>query len=74
MICTGLCTGLLSVYVGDGLRRSKEIVKKSRTAPMNAVIIVIIIIFILIIIEINVSGVKPLAMLSYVLRKDYKNL
>ena len=33
----------LSIHVGDGWRRSEEIVKKSRIAPLNAIIIIMII-------------------------------
>ena len=36
--------GHLSVHVGDGSLHSEEIVKKSQTAPLNAIIITIIII------------------------------
>ena len=43
VICTRLCLGCLSVRVGDISRRSEEIVKKSRTAPLIAIIIIIII-------------------------------
>ena len=39
-----MCPGHLSVHVGDGLRRREEIVKKSRTTPLNVIIIIIIII------------------------------
>ena len=44
MICTRLHPGHLSVRVGDGSRRSEEIVKKYQIAPLNAIIIIIIII------------------------------
>ena len=44
VICTPLRPGHLSVRVGDILRRSKEIVKKSRIAPFNAIVVVVIII------------------------------
>ena len=43
VICTRLRPGYLSVRVGDGSRRCEEIVKKSRIAPLNAIIISIII-------------------------------
>ena len=43
MIFTRLCHCHLSVRVGDSSQHSKEIVK-SRTAPLNAIIIIIIII------------------------------
>ena len=44
VICTRLRLNHLSVRVGDGSRRSEEIVKHSRTAPLNAIIIIIIIV------------------------------
>ena len=44
MICTRLRPGHLSVRVGDSSRRCEEIVKKSRIAPLNAIIMFIIII------------------------------
>ena len=37
MICTRLRSGHLTVRVGDGLRRSEEIVKKIRIAPLNTI-------------------------------------
>ena len=40
VICTRLYPGH-SARVGDGSRRSEEIVKKSQIAPLNAIIIVI---------------------------------
>ena len=40
MICTRLRSGHLSVRVGDGSRRSGEIVKKSQIAPFSAIIII----------------------------------
>ena len=51
VICTRLRSGHLSVRVGDGSRRSEEIVRKSRIAPFNTIIIIIIIIVIIIIIN-----------------------
>ena len=48
MICTQLRPG--HWLVGDSSQRSEEIVKKSRTAPLNAIITVTIIIIIIIII------------------------
>ena len=42
VICTRLCPGHLSVCVGDSSWRCEEIVKKSRIAPLNAIIIIII--------------------------------
>ena len=42
VICTRLRLGHLSVRVGDSSRRCEEIVKKSRIAPLNAIIIIII--------------------------------
>ena len=52
VICTRLQPGRLSVRVGDGSRRSEEIVikKKSRIAPFNAIIIVVIVIIIVVVI------------------------
>ena len=41
--CTPLRPGNLSVRVGDGSRRSEEIVKKSRFAPFNAIVVVVVI-------------------------------
>ena len=48
VICTRLRPGHLSVRVGDSWRHCEEIVKKkkSRIAPLNAIIIIIIIIMI----------------------------
>ena len=43
LICTRLRPGHFSVRVGDGSRGSEEIVKKSRIAPVNAIIIIVII-------------------------------
>ena len=42
VICTRLRPGNLSVRVGDSSRRCEGIVKKSRIAPLNAIIIIII--------------------------------
>ena len=41
MIYTWLYLGHFSVHVGDGLQHSEKIVKKSRIAPLNAIIIII---------------------------------
>ena len=43
VICTRLRPGQLSVRVGDGSRRSEELVKRNRFAPSSAIIIIIII-------------------------------
>ena len=42
VICILLRLGHLSVRVGDSSRRCEEIVKKSRIAPLNAIITIII--------------------------------
>ena len=39
VICTRLRPGDLNVRVGDGSRRIEEVVKISRIAPFNAIII-----------------------------------
>ena len=44
VICTQFRPGHLNACVGDSLRRSEEIEKKSWIAPLNAIIIIIIII------------------------------
>ena len=42
VICTQLRPGHLSVRVGDGSQRSEETVKKSRIAPLKAIITITI--------------------------------
>ena len=49
VICTRLRQCHLRVRAGDSSRRCEEIVKKSRIAPLNAIIIIIIIVIIIII-------------------------
>ena len=43
VICTRLRPGHMNICVGDSLQRNEEIVKKSRIAPFNAIIIIIVI-------------------------------
>ena len=42
-ICTRLRLAHLSVRVGDSSRRCEEIVKKSRIAPLNVIVIIVIV-------------------------------
>ena len=49
VIGTRLRPGHLKVCVGDSSRRCEENAKKSRIAPLNAIVIIIIIIIIIII-------------------------
>ena len=59
VICTRLCPGHLRVRVGDGSRRSKEIVKKkSRIGPLNAIIIIIIFVIIVVVVVIIIIIIK----------------
>ena len=50
MICTRLCSGHLSVHVGDSSLRSEEIVKKSRIVPIDMIMIIIIIVIIVVVV------------------------